>query len=224
MVASLMRPWRLTPRPAAVGPFVVVWSAVAAAASAPATAQDAASISGHSVGELSAPVWVIEFADFGCGACAAFTRQTLPRIREEAARGTVRYIVIPFDIGAFRSRTAAVAAGCAAEQDAFWAMHDLLYARRSDWSGRGGQPERFARYAEELDLDAARFAACLQGRASHSAVERSTEIAKRCRVRGTPTFFVNGERLEGALPTGQFLAAVEAGKLRTNARGLDCLN
>jgi protein-disulfide isomerase len=103
-------------------------------------------------------------------------------------------------------------------------MHDLLYARQSDWSGRGGQPERFARYAEELDLDAARFAACLEDRASRSAVERNDEIAKRCRVRGTPTFFINGERIEGALPTGQFLAAIAGATARSDARRPDCLN
>jgi hypothetical protein len=82
---------------------------------------------------------IIEFGDFACPACAAFARETTAEIeREWIMTGRARLQFIPIDV--FRTgRLAARAAECAAEQDAFWPMHDLLYARQKEWLGRGGQ-------------------------------------------------------------------------------------
>src|SRR5262245_30362214 len=119
--------------------------------------------SGHEKGARTARIVIVEFADFSCSACASFARQTLPQIeRDWIATGRARLRIIPFD--ALKSgRFATRAAECAGEQQAFWPMHDLLFARQKEWIGRRGQRDRFASWATELGLDAEVFRTCWLG-------------------------------------------------------------
>src|SRR5262245_58591031 len=90
---------------------------------------------GHDTGSTGAKVFVVEFADFGCGYCARFNVETYPKIDSAHIKpGVVRWKMVPFVTGQFRnSQEVAEAAECAAEQGAFWRMHDLLYAKRKEW-------------------------------------------------------------------------------------------
>jgi protein-disulfide isomerase len=155
-------------------------------------------------------VVIIEFADFSCTACAAFAKQTLPSIeREWIATGRARLRIIPFDaLGTGRS--AARAAECAAQQNAFWPMHDLIFARQKEWLGRRGQRDRFSEWATQLGLDADEFRACWASDQGKQYLERNTRLAREHGVPGTPAFAVNGRPLVGALPYPEFDAALEA--------------
>lgn len=175
---------------------------------------------GHDRGQPDAPVLVIEFADFGCHYCALFAHETFPALDGEFIQpGRVRWKLVPFVLGAFRnSRQAAEAAVCAGDQDAFWPMHDRLFAGRATWSRDRRPWERFGRYAAELGLDTARFTACAANRAARERVTQHDAAAKWFRVRATPTFFVNGQRVEGALPLEMFRKVLERA-LRESAGG-----
>jgi protein-disulfide isomerase len=165
---------------------------------------------GYEKGNADAKIVIIEFADFACTACAEFARQTLPQIERDWVRtGRARIRVIP--LGILRSgRLAGQAAECAARQDAFWSMHDLLYARREEWYGRRGQRAKFESWAAGLGLDATCFRSCLQRDAGDTWLKRNTHLAQTHGVPGTPAFVVNGRAIVGALPYGDFAAALQA--------------
>lgn len=172
---------------------------------------------GHDRGRRDAPVEVVEFSDFGCRYCARFAAETFPSLDAEFIQpGRVRWKLVPFVLGTFRnSREAAEAAECAAEQGAFWPMHDRLFVSRGEWSGERRPWERLRRYAAELRLDTARFAACAAGRAARRRVKRHGDAAARLMVRATPTFFVNGRRVEGAIPLPLFRQVLAEARAQT---------
>lgn len=134
---------------------------------------------GYARGDPGASILIVEFADFGCKACAQFSRETLPLIqREWIATGRASYVMVPYDL--FRTgRDAASAAECAARQDAFWPMHDLLYERQNDWLGKRKQREMFATWAAELGLDMERFDTCQRDKASRKRYEENKKLARK---------------------------------------------
>lgn len=156
-------------------------------------------------GAETAPVTVVEFGDFGCPACALFARETFPAIEAEYVRaGQVRWQFIPFVLGPFRhAKYAARAALCAEAQNAFWPMHDALYARQDEWKD-GDQHDTFAAIARGLGLEEDSFARCYTGRDVKDRVDAYSKLARRMRVRATPTFFVGEQRVLGALSAADF--------------------
>lgn len=179
-----------------------------AATSLPTAVREQAARVGYSRGSPDAPITVIEFSDFGCPYCAMFALETYPELhREFVETGKVRWHYVPFVMGVFpNGAEAARAAECAAEQGdaAFWAMHDILYARQPEWRANREPAELFGRLASEMEIDADAFAACYRDDSPASRVTEATVLARRAGVNATPTFFVNGRRVQGALPLEHF--------------------
>jgi protein-disulfide isomerase len=177
-----------------------------AAAPGLARAQDDLASLGYSRGLASAPVTVVEFGDFGCSACRQFALEGYPAIHEEfVSTGRVRWVYVPFLLGVFpNAPEAARAAECAAEQDAFWPIHDVLFERQEEWKRPRNPASVFQRYVAELSLDRARFDACYDDNGGRARTRANNRAARRNGVRATPTFFVNGRRFEGAPPLEQF--------------------
>ena len=157
---------------------------------------------GYDVGDPKAPIVMVEFSDFGCPFCAQHARETFPSLDDEfIATGKVLYKHVPFVMGMFpNGDRAARAAECAGEQARFWPMHDSVYARQSDWK-RGGDPDAVLRgLARRVVPDSARWAACYAADRQEARTAAANAAARRLGVRATPTFFVNGQMVEGALP------------------------
>ncbi len=163
---------------------------------------------GYDRGARAAPVTVLEFADFGCRYCASFTVATYPQLAAEFVRtGRVRWKEVPFALGMFpNGDVAARAAACAAEQgrEQFAKLHDRLFAEQDAWQDAPDPDALFRSYAEAAGLDVTRFASCDTSDATEARVRAANDLADRMGVRATPTFFINGRRLEGALPAAQF--------------------
>jgi protein-disulfide isomerase len=198
-----MRPasWRLA------GCLAAVAVLLAGAARPMAAQQDTLPAGvGYPRGDARAPLQVIEFSDFGCAYCAQFATQTFPELeRNFIATGQVRWTFVPFRLVGFPNADAAAeAAECAGEQQAFWPMHDRLFADRDRWSDLPGSADPWLAYARALGLDTARFTRCTQSREMRGRIHRNTSIARVMGARATPTFFVNGRRVEGALPAARF--------------------
>jgi protein-disulfide isomerase len=166
---------------------------------------------GYPRGSAMAPVVVIEFSDFGCPYCARFALETLPEIDAEYIEtGQVRWQYVPFVMGMFpNGEEAARASECAADQQAFWPMHDLIYERQREWRGTGAAEPLFVGYAERLELDVAEFAACYRENRPAERIARSNAVAQRLGVQATPSFLVNGRPVQGALPLEQFRMLIE---------------
>lgn len=161
---------------------------------------------GHDRGVSVAANWVAEFLDLGCGYCARFATETYPTLdKEYVATGKIRWKFIPFVTGMFpHSEDAAVAAECAAEQGQFFAMHDSLLAARKEWMNGKNPQAVFTRVATRLGLNQSAFARCSRGTEARSRIRKQTLVANQVNIRGTPTFFINGRRIEGAIPLPLF--------------------
>lgn len=109
------------------------------------------------------------------------------------------------------SRSAAEAVECAAEQSKFWPYHDKLYT--SQRISGGFSKANLARFASDLNLDQQQFASCVEARKYKGRVTAQDEEAARLGVRATPTFIINGQKLEG-LPQGEGLRQIVEAELK----------
>jgi protein-disulfide isomerase len=169
----------------------------------------------HIRGPVDAPVTVLEYGDFECPYCG----QAEPVVRELLLDfGDVAYVWrhLPLNDVHPRAQEAAEAAEAAANQGAFWEMHDLLLERQDAL-----RPEDLVRYAEELGLDVERFEEDLRTRAGVRRVSEDVDSADISGVSGTPTFFVNGLRHYGAYDIATLSAAVKAARARELVRPID---
>ena len=107
------------------------------------------------------------------------------------------------------AQLAAEASEAAAQQGAFWPMHDLLLQHQDAlrWSD-------LARYAEELGLDVDRFSGDLRRHTGASRIAQDVDGADMSGVSGTPSFFVNGRRLEGAYDVDALRVAAKTARVR----------
>jgi len=152
---------------------------------------------GYIMGSDSAPVEVVEYADFECPACAQFATVQMPTVREQLiATGRVRWRFRDFPLPSHSfARYAAHAAQCAGEQGRFWDMHDQLFANHS-WAQTGRDPSRLFRdMARTVGLDLDRYDACMESARYAGRIEASKQEGDARGVNGTPTFFINGRQL-----------------------------
>ena len=171
----------------------------------------------RALGDVDAPVVMIEWADFLCPFCGAFARDTEPELIEryvETGILRIEWRDLPFQ--GEEALLAAIGGQAAAEQDAFWAYHEAMFAadlRRSD----GRMSRAFLlEVAAELDLDVEAFDVALDDPALAERVQGEAVQAQSLGITGTPAFIVGGYPLVGAQPLEAFVnvienAAIEAG-------------
>jgi Na+/H+ antiporter NhaA len=160
----------------------------------------------HIRGPMSAPVTVVEYGDFECPYCG----RAEPAVRELLADfGDVRYVWrhLPLTDVHPHAQLAAEASEAAAEQDAFWEMHDLLLEHQDAL-----KPADLMRYAGQVGLDGERFAGDLRTHNGRGRVAEDVDSADLSTVSGTPTFFINGQRHYGAYDIDTLSAAVKAAR------------
>lgn len=161
---------------------------------------------GYDQGSPTARVSVVEFSDFGCGYCRRFHESTFPVLKEEFIdTGKVRWKKVPFAIGMFANGSEAALAGdCAGAQGEFEPMARKLYDTQGEWRSTNQPFELFRSFADEMGLEGDRFAGCLLDERRHARLEAANSMAARLGVRGTPTFFVQGLPVQGAIPVEMF--------------------
>ncbi len=162
----------------------------------------------HIRGPEQAPVTLVEYGDFECPYCG----QAEPVVRELLADfGDVRYVWrhLPLNDVHPRAQLAAEAAEAAAEQDAFWELHDLLLGHQDRL-----RPDDLVGYAEQLGLDVARFTDDLHKHSGAARVAEDVDSADLSGVSGTPTFFVNDRRHYGAYDIATLSKAVQTARAR----------
>jgi Na+/H+ antiporter NhaA/protein-disulfide isomerase len=167
----------------------------------------------HVRGPEEAPVTVVEYGDFECPYCG----RAEPTVRELLADfgDEVRYVWrhLPLNDVHPNAQLAAEASEAAANQGAFWEMHDLLLAHQDAL-----QPADLLRYADELGLDVDRFEEELRRHEGAPRIAEDVDSADLSGVSGTPTFFVNGRRHEGAYDIASLSTAVRRARGREVVR------
>lgn len=162
-------------------------------------------------GNADAPVTIVEYADFQCPSCGAFTRGVEPElIRRYVDTGKVKLVFRHFPWIGAESKRAAEAASCAGAQGKFWEYHDLLYANQHGENSGFFSSENLKRFATQLGLDRVAFDQCLDQGFYRAAVDADFQEVRRLNFNSTPTFLVNGQRVVGAQPFAAFAAVIEA--------------
>jgi len=140
-----------------------------------------------------ADVNIIEFGDFECGACG----QQYPEIAKvlDAFPKEVNYVFKHFPIESLHpySQIAAEASECARDQGKFMIYHNILYENTGKIDD-----EMLVKVAESLDLDMDKFNRCFRQHLKSDRVAEDFKIGWAAGVKGTPTIFVNGRKLQGA--------------------------
>ncbi|MGZ4821372.1 MAG: DsbA family protein [Terriglobales bacterium] len=168
----------------------------------------------HILGDADAKVTMVTFCDFQCPYCKSFYTDTEWQIVNEyvkTGKAKIAFRHFPLSIHQ-NAQMAAQAAECAAKvggNDAFWKYHDTLFTKgRSD--GTGLEAPSLKQYAADLQLDTATFNTCLDKQELAAIVSKDSADGEAAGVRATPTFFINGKSLVGALPFSSFKAAIDA--------------
>lgn len=158
----------------------------------------------HCTGPDDAPVTLVEYGDFECSYCGM--AHPIVKQMQDALGNRLRFVFRSFPLAEIHPHAehAAEVAEAAADEDAFWEMHDLLYAHQD----RLGDAA-LVRYAEQIGLDADEVRTDLEEETFADRVRRQFMSGVRSGVNGTPTFFINGERFDGMWnDPGSFLRAL----------------
>ncbi len=107
------------------------------------------------------------------------------------------------------STWAAQASECAADQGKFWEYHDLLFERQNGENQGAFTKDKLIGFAKDMGLDMTKFEPCLTNDQTLSRVQTDTQEGQEAGVRGTPTFFINGQALVGAQPVTAFQALID---------------
>jgi protein-disulfide isomerase len=153
-------------------------------------------------GRADAPVTIVEFSDFQCPACGQAFRDLHELL---ASRTDVRLVFRNFPLDSSCNEAlprpihpdacnAAIAAECARRQGRFWEYHDLLFENQ-----RTLDRDSLFRYARDVGLDVAAFRTCLDDPATRVRISDDARAGIAAGVESTPTLFINGRRIDGAL-------------------------
>ena len=203
--------------PIAVGLLVVVGigglvatRGPGASSTPPAVAPAAQDSSAHSTllaartkGSPNAPITVLEIADFQCPACRVFWEETLPLLqREYVEPGKIRVLFVNLPLVAIHPNAAAAHefAMCAAAQDRFWPVHDMLFDQQAVWAQLDDPSPYFYSVAAATDLAVDSLDACVTDGRMRDLIMREAESVVRAGVQSTPSFVIEGGLLAGAVP------------------------
>ena len=158
------------------------------------------------MGPADAPVTIVEFSDFECPFCSRFATATAPALRRQYG-DRIRWIFVNYPLRSIHPNAyeAALAGECAAEQGRFWPFYDEMFSGRHPLSGGG-----YADAAEAIELDPERFETCYKNADHAEEVALDIKEGEKFYILGTPTFYVNGKRMEGAQRPEAFAVVIDS--------------
>lgn len=166
------------------------------------------------LGDVNAPVTIVEISDYQCPYCKRFFDTTFPLIKKEYIdTGKLRLVFKDMPLGFHKNaRKAAQAAHCAADQGKYWEMHDILFqnAKRLD---ERNLPE----YAKIIKLDKDKFLSCLNSKRHLATIDFDARQASQIGLTGTPSFIIGktseniikGDVVRGAQPFAKIKTVID---------------
>lgn len=146
-------------------------------------------------GSADAPITVVEYLDFECEACRVY--HTIIKQLSEEYKDKIRFVVRYFPLpGHKNSMTSAIAAEATGKQGKFWEMYDVLYEKQKDWGEKqAADSSLFDVYATQIGLDVNKYKSDIKSQDIKDRINRDKESAISLEIQGTPTFFINGEKI-----------------------------
>ena len=164
----------------------------------------------HVLGDPDAPITIIEYSSLTCPHCASFHKDTLPKLKQawiEPGKAKLVYRHYPLDRLALAG---ALVANCF-EGKRFFAVMDMLFAQQRQWSRADNPGQALQRLASQAGMDSETFNQCLSDQQEAEKIMSRQQAGRdQAEVQSTPTFLIDGEKLEGAKPYAEFEAALEA--------------
>ena len=176
---------------------------------------------------------MIEFSDFLCPYCAASEgfrpdlalqmktknpswEAAVPKIIETYVKtGKVRFVFRDCPFHGEPAILAAEAAGCAQDQGKYWEMHSLIFQNQDKFPEKSEEQTGFLQgLAEQLGLDKEPFSQCLASGKYKDEINKDLQDAQSAGVTGTPTYFINGQKVVGAQSFSAFQSIIEAELLK----------
>jgi protein-disulfide isomerase len=158
----------------------------------------------YAIGPADAPITIVEFSDYQCPFCRRWHAEVYEPLLA-AYPGKIRLVYRHFPLTSIHpdAMSAAEAAMCAGEQDAYWPFHEKLFSSESLGSST------YIQYAQDLGLDMNSFESCMNDRKYQQAVDEDLNFAVDLGIRSTPTFFINGLAIVGAQPLDVFKQVID---------------
>lgn len=144
------------------------------------------------LGAADAKIVIVEFGDFACPVC----KNSYPKIREIGIKykNNVKIIFRDYPLKE-NSPDLTMAGRCAGEQGLFWPMHDKLFQNQ-----RVYQKNNLTELANQIGADTKRFSDCLESEKYLTQIRKDFSDGELLKITGTPTWFVNGYKIEGDAP------------------------
>ncbi len=167
----------------------------------------------YALGPADAPITIVEFSDYQCPFCRRWHDEVYEPLLA-AYPGKIRLVYRHLPLTSIHpdAMSAAEAAMCAGEQDAYWPFHEKLFSSESLGNST------YIQYAQDLGLDMGTFESCLSDHKYQQAVQADSDFAINLGIRSTPTFFINGLAIVGAQPLDVFKQVIDkelAGEIPT---------
>ena len=176
-----------------------------------ATSSSASAIAANDwvAGNKDAKVILVEYSDFQCPACAAyhpFAKQLVQELGNDFA-----FIYRHFPLKQHKhAELAAYAAEAAGNQGKFWEMNAMIFEHQSDWSDANNAKDIFLQYADSLGLNHAQFEKDIDSDEIADKVSESYITGSKLRIAGTPTFFLNGEKMAAPRSYEEFKSVIQS--------------
>ena len=173
---------------------------------------DTAGFRGYVLGSDSAPVEIVEYADYQCPACQQFATVEWPYVRDRLVTpGRVRWVFKDFPLQQHQwARLAAHSAACANDQGKFWEYADAVFATQPDWSASRDAGKIFRAQVEKVGLNAGTWDQCMSALKFAGRIQASAEQGVKAGVGSTPSFVIGGRIYAGVLPYDKIKALVDS--------------
>lgn len=149
-------------------------------------------------------VVVVEYSDFQCPACKLMSGVIRSAVQQS---DNVTFVYRHFPLTSIHPNAiaAAQAAEAAGKQGKFWEMHDYLFMFQSDWADLSSDvlEAEFVSYAKDIGLEEAQFLSDMKSSEVRAKVSLDARSASSLGLNSTPTFFVNGEKLDAPPRTAE---------------------
>ncbi|MEO0159017.1 MAG: DsbA family protein [candidate division WOR-3 bacterium] len=161
------------------------------------------------LGKEDAKTIIIEYFDFTCPHCAHFHLEKLPKLyKNYIENGKVKFISKSFLLRP-QSLYPALASRCAYEQNKYWEYSHKLFDEFLRSGPFAYNRANFIRIAYELKLDTLEFIKCFDSQKYKDIILRNVEEGLKDSIRATPTFIINGQKIEGDLPYEKFVKFIK---------------
>ncbi len=184
-----------------------------------AASEQNGNIADHVTGSDAKKVLLVEYGDYQCPSCGGVYPHLNTILEEYGEDITFVFRNFPLTSMHPNARAAAAVAEAAGLQGKYWEMHDMLYEKQNDWSGLDASQRTsvFNGYASSLGLDMAKFETDIASKNVNQKISFDLALGKSVDTSATPTFFLNGEKLDDSTASGIVQGNLDALRAKLDA-------